>query len=201
MKGTRLWWIGVLLLAAALAYPLMDEVRTYVLTPFFLALRVERLVVQILPEAVWWLLMIFVVIGLGLSQLTKSRQSSQVEKEERREISSRAQSWALTIQGITRSRYSRWLLAHRLSALTLEWIAHQKRIPLSRARQLVWRGELDLPEQYKEYLRAGLEAPELLRRPFFLRFWHKKPEQTAIHIDPRAYIAHLEEKIEDGGSW
>ncbi len=201
MKSSRFWWLGVLLLAAALAYPLREEMHTYVFVPILLALRLERLLVQSVPQGVWWLVLIFMVIGLGVRSVKIIRQPGSKGKNQPQAVSSSVDVWRKALKGAAHSRYSRWLVAQRLSALTVEWIAHQQRLSPDQARRLVLNGEINLPEHFQAYVQAGLEAPALPARPSFWGLFMRQPEARWLSVDAKDYIAFLEEKINSGGGW
>jgi hypothetical protein len=192
--------ISCIPLALLLAYLLADSVRKYLLEPLIYAYRIERILYEALPQALWWGIFILVLAAIALRSLridpappTRTRTSSGARP-------SRARAWRQAIAGTARGHYSRWLLAREIADLALHIVAHQERITHAQARIQLKSGAITLPPGIQEYIQMGLDSPSFRHYTDFLAYMRSTRHSAPLELDPEVVIEYLENRIYDGGS-
>ncbi|MFO7170241.1 MAG: hypothetical protein DIU80_019625 [Chloroflexota bacterium] len=154
----RLLLIGLgLLLAVLIAAAVRGAVREVVVVPLLLLFWDARLLLESLPQALPWTLLLGLTVVLAFSSLsgfTVPRPPHRTQPES----SGRAAEWARLLQLTARDEYSRWRLAQRLALLAQELIAAREGVTPQQARRRLEDPSLDIPPAVRAYLQAGLAA-------------------------------------------
>jgi hypothetical protein len=163
------------------------------------AYRIERLIYNALPQALWWgiFLLMLTVVAIRSLRLEPSRPSRTVRALEKQ--TSRIGTWRQMVSGMKNGNYSRWLLAREIADLTISVIAHQQRVTRLQARQMLKNGEVDLPGDISEYIQLGLDSPSVRQYTDFLAYMRSGRQSRTLDMDPEIIINYLEEKINSGG--
>src|SRR4030067_3383552 len=109
----KIKWFGVIILVIGIgtgAYFLRSMVSYYVITPIVLAVRIEQLLFNSLPQVVFWTLFLLVglVLALNSSPFKRNFSSSPAQVGEKWE--SRARQFSKWIRTSEKSEYSKWML-------------------------------------------------------------------------------------------
>ena len=185
--------------ALLLAYLLMGSVRRYLLEPMIFAYRIERLIYEALPQALWWGIFIFILLIIALRSMRLEPVSLSRNQSKKELRPSRAQTWRQMVAGTGHGSYSRWLLAREIADLTLRVIAHQERISVGQARNQLKSGVIQLPPGIMEYVQMGLDAPSFRQYTDFLAYLRSGRHSPPLELDPEVIIAYLEDHVNLGG--
>ena len=193
---TRRWLviIGVVVIAALLAFPLRGIVHQLVVVPLSYLLWLLGLLYLALPQQLWWvsvtLLVLFLLGKSLLIEIKTPRQPVAVSRVDRGKV----ESLAVAMQKSHRGIYFKWLVANRLGKLAYQ-ILQQRENGKERSvfAPLVgqgWEPEIGL----RQYLEKGLHGsfadfPNSGYR-FFVR-----PPKTSLDHDVREAIEFLESQV------
>lgn len=199
MKGRRLLLLSLVPLSLLLAYLSMDLVRTYLLEPLVYALRIERLLVRLLPQAVWWGAFLLLLAFFAVRSLRYKRNPVSRRAYARPQSLGQARTWSRMVRLSRRGNYSKWLLARNVSELAVAMIAHQERLTPAQTRVALRAGKVKLPPEVWAYLQVGLDAPSFPHYADFLSRLRSARHPSALDLDLEVILTYLEDKIDTGG--
>ena len=194
---TRRWLlvIGVILIAALLAFPLRGVVHQLIVVPLSYLLWLLGLLYLALPQAFWWvgvtLLVLFLLGKSLLIEIKPARQPVIISRIDRGKV----ESLALAIQKSDRGIYFKWLVANRLGKL-----AHQSLQQRENGKErsvfapLVgegWEPEMGL----RQYLEKGLHGSFADFPNSGYRFFSRHPK-TSLDYDVNEVIEFLESQVQ-----
>jgi hypothetical protein len=169
-------------LVTALALALTDLVRNVLAVPITQTFYFMGLLLKSTPQAVFWgmvLLFLLVVAGKSLQEVRQPETpqfSTLARSSKRVQLSFWASQVNLALRG---DQYSYTRLIELLAGLALELDERPGRISTVEIRQLLESGELQLPLEIENYLKARLETGYVPRPSFRKRvaerlawFWH-----------------------------
>lgn len=196
MRQRWLPMLGVIVIAALLAFPLRAVVNQLVLVPIAYLLFLLKLLYVSLDQAVWWLAAVFgVLLILGQSLLPDLKPVKKLipfAKHERGTVETLAVALDKSQKGI----YFKWLIANRLGRLAYEILLQREHgKPRSVFAPLTsegWEATLEV----QEYLERGLHGS-------FADFPNSRwgsfspPEKTPLDHDVADVIEFLEVKQGD----
>ena len=196
MRQRWLPMLGVIVIAALLAFPLRAVVNQLVLVPIAYLLFLLKLLYVSLDQAVWWLAAVFgVLLILGQSLLPDLKPVKKLipfAKHERGTVETLAVALDKSQKGI----YFKWLIANRLGRLAYEILLQREHgKPRSVFAPLTSEGWEATPE-VQEYLERGLHGS-------FADFPNSRwgsfspPEKTPLDHDVADVIEFLEVKQGD----
>ena len=193
---TRRWLvvIGVVVIAAVLAFPLRGIVHQLIVVPLSYLLWMLGLLYLALPQDLWWiavtLLVLFLLGRSLLIEIKTPKQPMSVSRVDRGKV----EGLAVAMQKANRGIYSKWVVANRLGKLAHQ-ILQQRENGTERSvfAPLVgqgWEPNIEL----QQYLEKGLhgsftEFPS--RRYLFFR----RPPKTLLDHDVREAIEFLESQV------
>lgn len=199
----RLRWGWVVFLIAGIgiaAYLLRDLVGEYIVAPVLLALRIERLLMEALPQVVFWSIFILVGIFLAIRSLPINKSIHRNVALAGDKPHSRAQqfgSWASTSK---KSEYSKWIIARELSLLAYEVLMYQERLTPNETNIFLKSRNSSIPDKVREYIQAGLEAPSFRHYLELVDNYRLNFLETPFETRPEVIIEFLEKRMESGGS-
>jgi hypothetical protein len=196
---TRQRWLpmlGVIVIAALLAFPLRAVVNQLVLVPIAYLLFLLKLLYVSLDQAVWWIAAVFVVLLiLGQSLLPDLKPVKKLisfAKHERGNV----ETLALALDKSKKGTYFKWLIANRLGRLAYEILLQREHgKPRSVFAPLTSEGWEASPE-VQQYLEKGLHGS-------FADFPNSRwgsfspPEKTPLDHDVAEVVEFLEVKQGD----
>jgi len=186
--------LGVIAGAALLAFPLRGAVNQLIVIPLAYVLWALQLVYLSLPQVLWWIgIVVVVLIILGKSLLPDEKTKKKIvpiEKAER----GRVESLAASIQRSNRGIYFKWVVANFLGKLAFQILRQREHgKPRSVFAPLVGDGWEPTPE-VQAYLEKGLHGS-------FTEFpnshWNflKPPVPTALDHELEEVVEFLESKM------
>ncbi len=206
-----------LFLAAVLAWALEDLVRNMLAVPLIHLYYFLALLVNSTPQAVFWgilLLVLLVVAGksvqeAGQPELPDFGDPLRIPKRERIGF------WAIHINmALQGDYYSRARLAEFLGGVAMDLFAQEERVSVNEVSLRLERGELDLPPEVENYLKARFTNTYQPRPGFWVkardklaRFWNSffgKSSLASKSIHSERYsereleriIQYLEDRLE-----
>ena len=194
---TRRWLVivGVVVIAALLAFPLRGVVHQVIVVPVSYSLWLLGLLYLALPQQLWWiavtLLVLFLLGKSLLIEIKTPRRPIPVSRIDRGKV----ESLAVAMQKSDRGIYFKWLVANRLGKLAYQILQQRengkKRSVLAPLVGQGWEPEIGL----RQYLEKGLHGsfadfPNSGYR-FFVR-----PPKTSLDHDVREAIEFLESQVE-----
>lgn len=196
MRQRWLPMLGVIVIAALLAFPLRAVVNQLVLVPIAYLLFLLKLLYVSLDQAVWWMAAVFIVLLiLGQSLLPDLKPVKKLipfAKHERGTV----ETLALALDKSQKGIYFKWLIANRLGRLAYEILLQREHgKPRSVFAPLTSEGWEAKPE-VQEYLERGLHGS-------FADFPNSRwgsfspPEKTPLDHDVADVIEFLESKSEN----
>lgn len=150
---------ATLLLTVILALSLPDLTREAIVVPIWYVIWIGQLLFHAIPQAILWALLFTIALVVAVRSLLKRPQFE--EKPEIEPISTGQVHALLRWIQSQEGDYFKHRLAQHLGGLTLETLAHQRRLTLREMRPLM--GSLDAPPEIRAYLQAGLTP--MLPRP------------------------------------
>jgi len=158
---TRQRWLpmlGVIVIAALLAFPLRAVVNQIVLVPIAYLWFLLKLLYVSLDQAVWWIAAVFIVLLiLGqslLPDLKPVRKLIPFTKHERGKV----ETLSITLDKSKKGTYFKWLIANRLGRLAYEILLQREHgKPRSVFAPLTSEGWEATPE-VQQYLEKGLHG-------------------------------------------
>lgn len=196
---TRQRWLpmlGVIVIAALLAFPLRAVVNQLVLVPVAYLLFLLKLLYVSLDQAVWWVAAVFVVLLiLGQSLLPEFKPAKKlirITKHERGNV----ETLSLALDKSKKGIYFKWLIANRLGRLAYEILLQREHgKPRSVFAPLTSEGWEAEPE-VQQYLEKGLHGS-------FAEFPSNRwgsfaaPVKTPLDQDVADVVEFLESKSEN----
>ena len=188
--------LGVIVIAALLAFPLRAIVNQLVMVPVAYLLFLLKLLYVSLDQSVWWIAAVFIVLLiLGQSLLPDLKPVKKLipfAKHERGKV----ETLVLALDRSQKGTYFKWLIANHLGRLAYEILLQREHgKPRSVFAPLTSEGWEAAPE-VQEYLERGLHGS-------FADFPNSRwgsfspPEKTPLDHDVAEVMDFLESKVED----
>ena len=197
---TRRWLLvmGVVLIAALLAFPLRGIVHQLIVVPLAYLLWLLGLLYLSLPQAVWWVavtLLVLVLLGKSLLiEIKLPKRLVPIYTFNRGKV----ESLAVAMQKSKRGIYFKWLVANRLGKL-----AHQILVLREHGRERSvfaplmgegWEPETGL----RQYLEKGLHG-SFADFPNTGIGYFSRPQKTSLDYNVTEVIEFLESQVESKG--
>jgi hypothetical protein len=193
---TRRWLIviGVVLIAALLAFPLRGVVHQLIVVPLSYLLWLLGLIYLALPQALWWvgvtLLVLFLLGKSLLIEIKTPRQPVPISRMDRGKV----ESLAVAMQKTKRGIYFKWLVANRLGKLAYQ-LLQQRENGKERSVFAPLVGEGWEPETgIRQYLEKGLHG-SFADFPNSGYKYFVRPPKTSLDQDVSEVIEFLESNV------
>jgi hypothetical protein len=186
---------ATLLLTVILALALPDLTREAVVVPIWYVIWIGQLLFHAIPQALLWALLFTIALVVAVRSLLKRPQFE--EKPEVEPIYT-GQVYVLLrwIQHQKERDYFKQRLAQHLGRLTLETLAHQRRLTLGEIRPLM--GSLDAPPEVRAYLEAGLTPTPSRPGSRLSRLLHRlgwRRATSPLDLDPEIVVQFVERQL------
>ncbi|MFP4345213.1 MAG: hypothetical protein ACLFU8_11005 [Anaerolineales bacterium] len=190
----------VLLLAPLLVFPFRDLVRELIIVPLSYVAWFGDLLLQSLPPIFFWIIFLFIALRIALRSLRRPAPPAGEPEAPATLFPSPVELWAHRLRLTQVGRYSRWRLAHHLSELAAEILAHHQGLTPREARERIRDGAFEAPPEIHTYLHLGmspqlLEGRDIVTRLLVRLGLHQEPP-SPLDLDPERVIAFLEEELE-----
>ncbi len=203
----------ILLLIIPLMILLRGVARSLIVIPIMYAFWVTDLILTILPQPLFWILFLFLVLRIAFRSLLVSKTSRRKSSNPAIRYPGRVEFWSRRLKLTEQGNYSKWGFARHLGNLTLDTLAYTERLESEQIRERLQNDELDLDPEIQAYLRVGLTArpPEAFgflssfkRRLFALiskvipKGWQLTLSNTnaSLDLNPEGLVQYLENQLE-----
>lgn len=186
--------LGVLVVAALLAFPLRETVYETLVIPIAYVAFQLGLYYRSISQAIWWWLLITVVLFMltfSLLPYLKPRRKSDVRVKPRLGQVQELAMWLHRLEGGT---YYKWLVANRLGKLSYQILLHRENgRPRSVFSPLIG-ADWNPPQELRTYLEIGLHGS-------FADFPHSGSPfatlpKTPLDYEVRDAVEFLESQLE-----
>ena len=186
--------VGLLIVAALLAFPLRDTIYDTVIVPVAFLGWGLGLLYQSLSQSIWWWGIIIVVFFMLLFSLVPQRKSTPRKETKSKPRMGQVEELATWFGRVKGGVYFKWMVANRLGKLAYQMLLHRES---GRARSVFaplvgadWKPSKEL----QTYLEIGLHGS-------FADFPHSgsrfaAPPRTPLDLDVREAIEFLESQLE-----
>lgn len=195
MRQRWLAVVGMIVIAALLAFPLREVVNQLVLVPIAYLLWLLKLLYLSMHQAVWWFAAVFIVLViLGQSLLPEIKPIRKLIPFAKRERGN-VESLALALEKSQKGIYFKWLVANRLGKLAYQIILQREHgKPRSVFTPLTSEG-WDVTPEVQQYLEKGLHG-SFADYPNSRWNYFAPPEKTALDHDVENVVEFLETRVE-----
>jgi len=197
MRRRWLAVLGVIVIAALLAFPLREIVNQVILVPVAYLLWLLNLVYLSMDQSIWWFAAVFIVLViLGQSLLPEIKPSRKLIPFAKHEYG-KVETLAIALRKSDKGIYFKWLIANRLGRLAYQILLQREHgKPRSVFAPLTSEGWEASPE-VQRYLEKGLHGS-------FADFPNNRwgnfgtPVKTPLDHDVVEVVEFLESKQGDG---
>ncbi|MEP6896130.1 MAG: hypothetical protein ABI986_11030 [Chloroflexota bacterium] len=188
--------IGVIVVAALLAFPLREVVNQLILVPIAYLLWLLKLIYLSLDQAVWWILAVVVVVFIiGQSLIPDFKPVQKMVRHTRRERGN-VETLVIALEKSDKGTYFKWLIANRLGKLAYQILLRREHgKPRSVFAPLIGDG-WDASPEVQAYLEKGLHG-SFADYPNRHWFSFVSPEKTSLDHEVIDVVKFLETKVED----
>jgi len=199
MWRRRLAIMGVIVIAALLAFPLRPFVNQMIVLPLAYILWLLNILYLSLNQAVWWIgVAVIVLLILSKSILPEIKPSRILVPAFKQPDRGSVESLAAAIKKSHRGIYLKWLVANRLGKLAYQILLQREHgKPRSIFAPLTGEGWEAAPE-VQQYLESGLHG-SFADFPGTRRRYFAPPEKTPLDHDLTDVVEFLESRIESNG--
>jgi hypothetical protein len=187
--------VATLLLTVILALALPDLTQEAIVVPIWYVIWIGQLLFHAIPQSLLWALLFTIALVVAVRSLLKR---PQFEEEPEIEPIYTGQVHVLLrwIQHQKERDYFKHRLAQHLGRLTLETLAHQRRLTL---REIRWHlGRLDTPPEIRAYLQAGLMPMPPRSGGRLSRLLHRlgwRRATSPLDLDPEIVVQFVERQL------
>jgi hypothetical protein len=196
MKVRR--WIlatGIVLGAVLLAFPLRGVVNQLIVLPLAYLLYVLELLYLSIPQVVWWVAIVAVVlVTLGSSLLIETKSPKKPMEPGTRERG-RVESLAAAMRKSRHGTYFKWLVANALGRLAYQILVQRDRGRLRSVFAPLDGDGWDPSPGVRDYLEKGFHG-SFTDLPAHTWAGFVRREQTALDHDVAEVVEFLESKVE-----
>jgi hypothetical protein len=148
---------------------------------------------RLLPQAVIWILLIFIILFTTMRGLLLEIPWGWSRPLKKKKSQGPIESLAVLIQKSSEGNYYKWTIAQRLGRAARELLDQREG---SQGRKKIMRftdRNLDAPQEVSAYLEAGLNGTFA---DYPKRSWSRSP-RTPLDVDPQQVIEYLESELEN----
>jgi len=194
----RLILVGVLIVAALLAFPLRETIYETIVIPFAYVAWNLGLLYRSLSQGIWWWILVGIVLLMLAFSLVPETQFRSRERAKTKPAQGPVESFAVSMRRADEGIYFRWLVANRLGKLAYQILLHREsgkpRSVFAPLRGQDWEPTVEL----QKYLETGLHGSFAdfphARRPF------TTPQKTPLDLNVLEVVEFLESHVENGYS-
>jgi len=191
----RLALAGVIVIAAILAFPMRSWVTDMIVLPLAYLLWLLHLIYLSLGQAVWWAVIILVVVIMLFKSLAPEIKPIRGRAEYTREDRGSVEALASMLRKSKKGIYFKWLVANRLGKLTYQMLLRREHgRPRSVFAPLIMDG-WEPPAEIRHYLEKGLHGSFA---EFPVPRWFAQPKKTPLDHNVEEVVEFLEAQQSDG---
>ena len=192
----RFLLLGVLVIAALLAFPLRDTISQMIVVPVAYIGWELGLFYHSLSQMFWWWLIILLVVIMLVLSLVPEFSRPHREKLKSRLRYGPVEDLAAWLGRARSGTYFKWLIANRLGKLAYQILLHRESgRPRSLFAPLLGQ-DWEPSDELRNYLEIGLHGS-------FSEFpattpWFGKPHKTPLDYEIREAVDFLEAQVKNG---
>ena len=118
--------LGIVIIAALLAFPLRDTIYETVVTPLAFVIWELGLFYHSLSQAIWWWVMIALIVLMLVSSLLSYLEPRRRTKEKSRPRRGQVEDLAIWMGRAKGGVYFKWMIANRLGKLAYQILLHRE---------------------------------------------------------------------------
>lgn len=187
------------ILASILAFFLRDIVGRLILPIFLYATWLIRIVYETLPQAFWWIIVLFVLVIIAVKSLIRPTNPNNTLNLKSSQRQSRLELWLKWLEQADQGGYFGWYLAHELSLLTLDVLSSQERYSSDQLDRLIRAGLSNLPSELQNYIQTGLDHRMSFHFSSREPFSFFRGSSNKLKLQPEEIAEFLERRLEGGG--
>ncbi len=198
MSPRRRWllMLGVVIIAALLAFPLRDAIYETVVIPLAYLGWQLGLFYHSLSQAIWWWLIFAIVLFMLTISLVPKFEPSHKEEPKPKPKRGQVEDLAIWMGRARSGVYFKWLIANRLGKLAFQILVHRESgRPRSVFAPLLGT-DWEPSNELRKYLETGLHGSfsdfPVSRRPL------TTPPKTVLDHEVSDAVGFLETQIENG---
>ena len=191
-------WIIIsisLVIIVGLAYLLKDFLRDNLYVPIIDMVRFVSVLLQSMPQAFWWWLVLFILAIYAAWVFLTRRKSVPSSSQSGTRNLSRAMVWIQWIERSKRGDYSRWLLARQIAQLALQIIAHQEKQPVEWAKEEIISSWFQLPAGVEDFIKTGITTPTFPQYTDLIRRKGRKKGREPLELKVDEVVQFLENSM------
>lgn len=188
-------WIGIIVIALVLAFPLSDAVYETFIVPAAYMLWLLGLLYHSVHQSVWWGLALFIVLVILARSLRPTGRIRERVHPRSRPVIGQVESLSHWVKRTDRGIYFKWLIANRLGKIAHE-ILSQRLGGITRSYFDPLTGPDWTPDSsIQQYLEAGLKGsfadyPQK-------RWYFSKPVSGPLNRNMKDVLEYLESQTGD----
>lgn len=187
--------IGILMIAALLAFPLRDAVYEAVIIPIAYVLWALGLIYHSVHQLIWWFLVLLVVLIILSRSLVPKKPLSGPTRLKSKPPTGPVESLATWMKKAERGTYFKWLLANRLGKIAHQILSHRDTSKNRSVFDPLTGADWNPHAALQAYLESGLHG-SFTDYPRPRRFF-SQPVRTPLDQDVREVIDFLEIQVKD----
>jgi hypothetical protein len=203
--STKTWLVLlalVLFLTVLLTLLFRTIARDLIVGPLLYALWVGGLALGVVPQILFWVLLLLIGLLVAVHSLTERKRQLQSTEEVKAAYRGRVRTLLRWVQHASQSAYFKGRLARRLTTLAIETEAYRKKHVPGQPRPEYLGSQLeglDVPPEVRAYLQAGMmpmSASTLTPVSRFVRRLRFREPAPFLDPDLEAVVQFLEDQLE-----
>jgi len=150
--------IGIFVIAVILAFPLRDAVYSMVIVPISYLMWLLNLAYHLVNQAVWWLVVLFLVVSIFARSLVKQEKPPQRIPLKNKPIIGQVEDLSVWMKKSRKGVYFRWLVANRLGKVAYQILLRRDSGTNRSVFDKLTGNGWEPPTSVQEYLEAGLQS-------------------------------------------
>ena len=200
MTRTRRWllMVGVVIIAALLAFPLRDTIYKTVVIPLAFVGWELGLLYHSLSQAIWWWVMIVVVLFMLAFSLFPKFNPSRRDETRSKPKHGQVEDLAIWLVRAKSGVYFKWLIANRLGKLAYQILLHREtgrpRSVFAPLLGMDWEPSRELQTYLETGLHGSFSDFPIPRRPL------AAPPKTPLDYEVSKAVEFLESQVENSNN-
>ena len=187
--------IGILVIAALLAFPLREAIYETVVVPVaFLGWNLA-LLYRSVSQGTWWWIIVFLVLFMLSFSLTPQTRLLRREVQRGKPSQGPVEGMAVCLRKAEKGIYFRWLVANRLGKLAYQMLLHRESGRTRSVFKPLVGADWEPRTELQQYLETGLHG-SFADFPNTSRF--STPRHTPLDFDVAEAVDFLESQTEYG---
>lgn len=194
------WKIGLLatasvVVAAVIAYLLRQPILTYIVIPVIHALQAISILLGFFSPLVYWAAFLLVLAVLAYRTFDRKPMRRRHKKPPAPGKTGRVADWHKWLEQRNQGNYFKWRLAHKVGLLAGDILAYRASISPEMAAAELDEGNLEVPQDLMDYIRAGRNLRSVLRYDVGSSSIFGRKQKTPLDMEPERALSILEQRL------